>query len=136
MSLAFAPDGTTLASASSDRTIKLWDLATHKEKRTLRGHADPLSSVAFSPDGARLVSGAGAIRFNPGHQGEVKLWDVASGTELAILQGNTRGVSSVAVTPDGKSVASSSRDNAIRIWNIGDVPQPQLPPEPQAEPNQ
>jgi WD40 repeat protein len=130
MALAFSPDGKTLASASSDRTVKLWDLATSKEKRTLQGHADPLSSVAFAPDGARLVSGAGAIRFNPGQQGEVKLWDVASGTELAMLRGHTRGVSSVAFAPDGKSVASSSRDNTIRIWNVGDVAKLQAEPKP------
>ena len=66
-----------LAAAGADRTIKLWDLATNKERLTLRGHADPLRSVAFSPDGSLLVSGAGAIRFGGGHRGGVNLWESA-----------------------------------------------------------
>src|SRR5436305_754191 len=56
--VAFSPDGKTLASASSDKTIKLWDVATGKEQATLNGHTDGVSSVAFSPDGKTLASGS------------------------------------------------------------------------------
>jgi WD40 repeat protein len=68
--LAFSPDGKLLASGSSDRTIKLWDVATGKERATLRGHAGEVSSVCFSPDGKVLASG--------GDDRTIKLWDVAT----------------------------------------------------------
>ena len=54
--VAFSPDGTRLATASEDQTIKLWDSATGEEVLTLRGHAGVVSSVAFSPDGRQLAS--------------------------------------------------------------------------------
>jgi WD40 repeat protein len=69
MSVAFSPDGKTLASASVDQTIKLWDVATGKEQATLKGHTEVVFSVAFSPDGKRLASGS--------KDGTIKLWDVA-----------------------------------------------------------
>ena len=55
-SLAFSPDGKTLASASEDRTVGLWDTATGQRLRTLSGHTDNVLSVAFSPDGKTLAS--------------------------------------------------------------------------------
>ena len=54
--VAFSPDGQRLASASSDKTVKIWDSATGKKLFDLNGHADQVGSVAFSPDGQRLAS--------------------------------------------------------------------------------
>jgi len=57
-SVAFSPDGKTLASGSGDKTIMLWDLVSGKKKATLKGHTHRVSSVAFSPDGKTLASGS------------------------------------------------------------------------------
>jgi len=58
MSVAFAPNGATLASGSADRTVRLWRVADGRLLHTLEGHTDQVDSVAFTPDGATLASGS------------------------------------------------------------------------------
>ncbi|OJD17129.1 hypothetical protein AJ78_02774 [Emergomyces pasteurianus Ep9510] len=108
-SVAFSPDGRTVASGSSDKTIKLWDAGTGSEIRTLEGHLDQVRSVAFSPDGRIIVSGS--------NDNTIKLWDARIGSEIQMLEGHSSSVLSVVFSPDGQMIASGSSDNTIKLWN-------------------
>ncbi|MGF1570527.1 MAG: TIR domain-containing protein [Nodosilinea sp.] len=105
--VAFSPDGQTLATASEDTTVKLWNLQG-EELQTFEGHSDWVTSVAFSPDGQTLATAS--------EDTSVKLWNL-QGEELQTLKGHKNGVNSVAFSPDGQTLATASEDNTVKLWN-------------------
>lgn len=123
VAVAFSPDSKTLASASYDGRLKLWDMTTGKERATLGEYRGCLGCVAFSPDGKTLASGAiGSPGLFPDLY-NVNLRDVASGKIRTTLKGKTLFVHSVAFSPDGLLLASAggSIDNApgeLKVWDI------------------
>ena len=109
-SVAFSPDGKTLASGGKDDTIKIWNLSTGRPTRTLTGHSDEVNSVAFSPDGKTLASGSG--------DDTIKIWNLSTGRLTRTLTGHSGAVYSLAFSPDGKTLVSGSLDDTIKIWNL------------------
>ncbi|MBW4610622.1 MAG: AAA-like domain-containing protein [Hassallia sp. WJT32-NPBG1] len=109
-SVTFSPDGKTLAFASDDKTIKLWNLETKKQITTLNGHSSRVLSVTFSPDGKTLASAS--------DDNTIKLWNTTTGKEITTLNGHSSGVLSVTFSPDGKTLASASTDKTIKLWNL------------------
>ena len=107
--IAYSPDGATLASASADKSIKLWRVSEGKAIATLNGHGNGVTSLAFSPNGDRLASGS--------NDKSVKLWSAVNGKLLATLSGHNDGVTSVAFAPKGNLLASGSYDRSVILWN-------------------
>jgi flagellar hook assembly protein FlgD len=108
--VSFSRDGKTLASGNDDYTIKLWNVETGQEIRTLSGHNNNVTGVSFSPDGKTLVSGS--------FDYTIKLWNVETGKEIRTLKGHNDGIFSVSFSRDGKTLASGNGDNTIKLWNV------------------
>ena len=100
-----------VVTASFDRTVKIWDIATAKVERTLEGHTDMILALAASPDGKQIAS-AGKDRV-------IKLWNVDSTDAPKELSGHSRSVYHVTFSPDGKLLASCGEDDTrIMIWDV------------------
>jgi WD40 repeat protein len=109
--IAVAPDGTWLATASHDRTVRLWDVVTGEQRAILSGHEDAVTSVEISPDGTWLASASWDCT--------VRIWDATTGAARHVLTGHDAVVSGVAIAADGRWLASTSWDGAVLTWDAG-----------------
>ncbi len=117
--LSFSPDGKTLASASRDGTVKLWDLTTGRAQSTLDAHPSVWTSVvAYSPDGKTIASGSEAYPRVAAGNSTIKLWDVASGRLRATIGAPTSLVGSLVFSRDGEILASADGEGAASLWEV------------------
>lgn len=110
--LALSPDGTTLASGSADRSVRVWDVETGEQLQVLNAHNATVGALAFSPDGTRLASAA--------WDGSVVLWDTQSWQPLAIADATGLRVYSIAFSADGSFFASGAADGSVTLWSAQD----------------
>jgi WD40 repeat protein len=132
---ALSPDGTLLATGGYDNTIKLWDVASGRDLRTLDAHNGAVFEVAFRPvgnafrgvpdsDALRGAPESGAPRGVPlvlasvSGDRTVKLWNVATGERLDTLKESTQELYALAISPDGSRLAAAGVDNRIRLWTL------------------
>jgi WD40 repeat protein len=107
LSLAFAPDGKTLASSSLDASIRIWDVA---KRETIRRIDNPAHRIAFSPDGKKLAT---ACTYN----GKIRFFDPSSGELLLEIQDVQDVLKSLSFSPDGKMLAVAGGSSTIRLWD-------------------
>jgi WD40 repeat protein len=119
-SVAFSPDGRRIVSGAGAiqgmsgkntvATVKIWDVETGRELRTLSGHSEYVTSAAFSPNGRYITSGS--------LDGTVKIWDPKTGRELRTLMGDLNGVGSVAFSPDSRYIIARFFMYApFKVWD-------------------
>ncbi len=107
--IAMSPDGKWAATGEISGAIKLWDLATAKDPKTLTGHTAPVTSLRYLPSRAKLVSGS--------LDKTIRLWNTADGAPAGQVE-TPAPVQALAVVADGAQVASGGADNAIRLWTL------------------
>jgi WD40 repeat protein len=110
-SIAFNPDGRTIASGNSDKTINLWEVDTGNLARTLKGHLNAVISLSFDPTGTTLASGS--------RDNTLKLWDVGTGQRLRTLKAHQEYFTSITLDyPAGVKLASGGGNGTVKLWEI------------------
>jgi WD40 repeat protein len=109
--LSFTPDGRWIASASADRTIKLWEVDTGEEWRTLTGHVDKVNDITFNRDGRWLASAS--------DDQTVRIWETPTGMLVRALNldDSEGSVVSVAFSPDSRLLACAA-GKIVEVWDV------------------
>ena len=106
--VAVHPDGSQVATASEDQTVRLWDLRSGALLRTLEGHEESIRAVVFSQDGSQLATAS--------DDRSARLWDLATGEVLSTFEHETY-LGGVALSPDGERLATAGDDGQVRVWD-------------------
>jgi WD40 repeat protein len=109
-SLAFSPDGQTLATASDDRTLGFWDVSTGRETTVRKQHQNAVFAVAYAHSGKFLVTGSG--------DGSFRIWDAATREEKAALPPHQGNVRRIALSPDDRIAAMGSNTQGVELWDV------------------
>jgi hypothetical protein len=123
-SVAWSPDGRTLASWGAHDAVRLWDAVTGKQLHCLMGHKDYADTAAFSPDGRTVAVGTS--------NGVIRLWEVMTGQERRRFEGHQDRVVALAFSPDGRLLASGSPDTTGLLWDMRAFPAGGKAQEPDA----
>jgi len=107
---AISPDGSFIVSASSDKTLRLWDTTAKEVRRILVGHTYRVNSCAVSPDSRFIISAS--------VHNILQLWDATTGEMRHTFTGHTASVNSCAVSPDGTWIVSASHDHTLKVWKV------------------
>ncbi|HJU03827.1 MAG TPA: WD40 repeat domain-containing protein [Nitrospiraceae bacterium] len=109
--VAFAPDGSTLASGGVDRLIRLWDIETGRMLKSLRGHTQDIRAAVFTPDGQTLVTGS--------DDRTIRMWNTKTGEPTKLLFTRyDHNVVSLSLSPDGLMLARGSHNKDLKIWEV------------------
>jgi WD40 repeat protein len=109
-SLAWSPDGKTLAKGYQDGTVSLREVEKKQERSLPSGHGDSVYAVTFSRDGQMLATGS--------HDRTVVIWNVTTRQVQTTLRGHSDAIHAVAFAPDGRTLATGSRDSTVKLWDV------------------
>lgn len=116
--IAFSPDGQTIATASSDKTAKLWDATTGKLLATLKGHEDRLEYLSVSPKGKYLFTSTGKTwPYERYGSVEARIWNAKTGELVAKLHGHSHTITRAEFSDDETRVLTASDDHTARVWD-------------------